>query len=200
MLTDGGAAKKRFCAEGDSVFREGDPGDAAFIVETGTIAISKEIDGERVELARLGMGELFGEMAIIDGSPRMADATAAEESVVVRIPADQFAAKLARGDPFVRALMKILVNNLRQVHLTYMRRARSVDDYINAIAFHAESIGQYAEVLDRRGAANLAADARAELAVLHNGLHGLRQVFRHHEDHRENALTEVDLQRRRPGA
>lgn len=199
MLTDGGAGKKKFCAQGDSVFREGEPGDAAFIVETGMIAISKEINGERVELAQLGPGELFGEMAIIDGSRRMADATATEESVVVRIPADQFAAKLARSDPFVQALMKILVNNLRQVHQTYMRRARSMDDYMNAIAFHTDSIRQYLQVLERRDEANLVADARAELARLEDGLRGLRLVFRHHEDRRENALTEVDFRRRGEG-
>lgn len=200
MLTEGGAGKKKFCAEGDHVFREGEPGDAAFIVETGAIAISKEINGERVELARLGPGELFGEMAIIDGTRRMADASAAEESVVVRIPADQFAAKLARSDPFVQALMKILVHNLRQVHQTYMHRARSIDDYLNAIGFHADSVRDYLLVLEGRDEANLVADARAELAKLEDGLHGLRAVFRDHTDRRENALTEVDLGPRPPDA
>ena len=61
-------------------------------------------------------GELFGEMAIVDGSSRMANAVAKEETVVVMVPATTVEARLKKIDPFLRALMKILVENLRNVH------------------------------------------------------------------------------------
>jgi CRP-like cAMP-binding protein len=63
----------------------------------------------------------------------MAYAVAREETVVVEVPAATVDARLKKIDPFLRALMKILVNNLRSVHQAYMKRARSITDYINAM-------------------------------------------------------------------
>ena len=76
MFIEGGGAKKKFLQEGDVLFREGDPGDAAFIVDSGLIGIYKVVEGEEIELGTLKAGELFGEMAIVDGSKRMAYAVA----------------------------------------------------------------------------------------------------------------------------
>ena len=58
------------------IFREGEAGDAAYVVETGSVAIVKTIEGTAMRLATIGLGGLFGEMAILDGSPRMASARA----------------------------------------------------------------------------------------------------------------------------
>ena len=83
MYVDGGALKKSFFKQGDIIFKEGDAGDAAYIVETGSIGIFKTVDDTDLQLATIRVGELFGEMAIIDGSKRMAHAVALEESVIV---------------------------------------------------------------------------------------------------------------------
>ena len=66
MHIDGESLDKKFISKGDEVFHEGDPGDAAYIVETGSVGIFKNIEGEEVHLATMNDGELFGEMAIID--------------------------------------------------------------------------------------------------------------------------------------
>ena len=65
MFVDGGEVDKKF-------FQKGDPGNAAYIVESGSVGIFKSDKGEDVQLATMNMGELFGERAIIDGSKRMA--------------------------------------------------------------------------------------------------------------------------------
>ena len=143
MFVEGGDTKKKFLQEGEILFRDGEPGNAAFIVESGCVGIFKLVDGEEVELATLSPGELFGEMAIIDGSRRMANAVAKEETVVVEIPAKTLESKLAKSDPFLRAIMKILVNSLRSVHQAYMRRARSLTDYMNAIQYHIQGFRLY---------------------------------------------------------
>ena len=46
MYAEGGGAKKKFLQKGEVLFREGDPGDAAFIVNSGLIGIFKVIEGE----------------------------------------------------------------------------------------------------------------------------------------------------------
>ena len=120
-----GDVAKQFLPKDGVLFEEGDPGDAAYIVESGSVGIFKSVDEGTLHLATLKGGELFGEMAIIDGSARMASAMALEDSVVVRIPSDVLEAKLGQHDTFLQALIKILVNNLRNVHRAYMRRPRT---------------------------------------------------------------------------
>jgi CRP/FNR family cyclic AMP-dependent transcriptional regulator len=116
MLSAERGIKKKFYRAGDFVFTEGDPGDMAYIVETGSIAISKVVEGEEVANATMKGGELFGEMAILDGTKRMANARATEDSVVITLPRDIFEKKLKTAEPFFRSLVQILVDNLRIVH------------------------------------------------------------------------------------
>ena len=193
MFVEGGGSKKRFLQEGEVLFREGDPGDAAFIVDSGLVGIYKTVEGEQVELASLKGGELFGEMAIVDGSERMAHAMAKEDSVIIEIPAKTVEQRLAKVDPFLRALMKILVNNLRGVHQAYMKRARSVSDYINAMEYHAQGFRMYLKRVDD---AHLSLQSTQKLDELDRLLRELRTDFKVHADQREDALREVDIARR----
>ena len=140
MFVDSGEIDKKFFQEGETVFQEGDPGDAAYIVESGSVGIFKSVEGEDVQLATMNMGELFGEMAIIDGSKRMAHAVALEDSVIVSLPRAGLEAMLAKQAPMVKTLIQILVDNLRTVHEVYMKRPRSVGDFVNAITFHIDLV------------------------------------------------------------
>ena len=76
---------------GDFVFREGSPGDALYLLLAGKIRISREVAGMGEEaLAILGEGDYFGEMSIIDGAPRSADARVHERCRLLAIPKDGF--------------------------------------------------------------------------------------------------------------
>src|SRR3712207_985236 len=69
--------------EGDVIFREGDPGDSLYLVGRGSVQISKRGRGGAQEtLAFIQSGNFFGEMALLDGKPRSAMATAAESTVL----------------------------------------------------------------------------------------------------------------------
>jgi len=190
MFSSSGSIEKGFFKEGESVFSEGDVGDAAFIIETGAIGIYKMVEGERIELAQMKDGELFGEMAIIDGSVRMANAYASEDSVIVRIPRQALERKLEKYDPFMKSLMQILVSNLRNVHQVYMKRPRSVVDYTNAIAYHAEGFRQYMDSIKRQKDVS---EGLRQLDAMEAALRVLRKEFEGFKDLRSSVLTEVDI-------
>lgn len=194
MFIEGGGSKKQFVAEGDTLFKEGDAGDAAYIVDSGQIGIYKNVEGQEVELAVLNPGELFGEMAIVDGSPRMAYAVAIEESVVIKIPADALDARLKKADPFIRALMNILVQSLRGVHNSYMRRSRSLTDYTNAAQFHLQSFRLFLLRQDDDERRKL---GHQKLDQIDKLTEELRDLYRDHPDRRQNALRETDLTRKK---
>ena len=61
---------------GDFVFREGEFGKVAYVIEEGEIELVKFTGDEYITLAEISKGALFGEMAIIDGSPRSGSARA----------------------------------------------------------------------------------------------------------------------------
>ncbi len=66
---------------GEMLFQKGDPGDALFGVRRGQIRIETGAsDGSRLTLNFLGPGDLFGEVAVLDGQSRTADATAGEQT------------------------------------------------------------------------------------------------------------------------
>jgi CRP/FNR family transcriptional regulator, cyclic AMP receptor protein len=81
-------SKERSYKPGEVLFREGDPGESMYIVLDGRVRIGKHIPGAGEEaLAFLGRGDFFGEMALIDGAPRSAEATAHDAgAVVLEIP------------------------------------------------------------------------------------------------------------------
>ena len=132
MHVDGEILDKKFIPKGDAVFRDGDPGEAAYLIESGTMGIFKTVEGEEIQLATRSDGELLGEMAIIDGSTRIAHAIALEDSIVVTIPRAGIDAMLTKQNPLIKTLVQILVDNLRNVHEIYMKRPRSVHDFLKA--------------------------------------------------------------------
>jgi signal transduction histidine kinase len=77
--------------EGDVIFREGDPGDSLYLVGSGSVQISKRGRGGNQEtLAFIQSGNFFGEMALLDGEPRSAMATAAEETILGTVTEETF--------------------------------------------------------------------------------------------------------------
>jgi CRP/FNR family transcriptional regulator, cyclic AMP receptor protein len=98
---------------GDRIFKEGDEGNVAYVVQSGEVEIFRDIDGKEVVLGRVGKGGIFGEMALIDSKPRMAGARASKGSTIIIVTHEMLDQKLNKADPFVRGLLNILVNNIR---------------------------------------------------------------------------------------
>jgi hypothetical protein len=99
------------------IFSEGDHGDEAYMILSGTVEISVR-SGERViVLAKLERGEIFGEMALIDDQPRMATATALSDTEVAVVPQEVFKKRLTwleEEDRLISHILDALVTRLRQ--------------------------------------------------------------------------------------
>ena len=73
--------------EGEVLLAEGAPTDALYLVQRGEVVVEKrDADGHPRVLARLGEGEVFGEMSFLDGEPASASVRAAREARVARLP------------------------------------------------------------------------------------------------------------------
>ncbi len=72
------------------IFKEGTPGDALFIIKKGIIKVYKETKTRKKLITILSAGEFFGEMALIDGSPRSATVVAGENVEVVKLSTENF--------------------------------------------------------------------------------------------------------------
>jgi CRP-like cAMP-binding protein/cytochrome c-type biogenesis protein CcmH/NrfG len=112
--------EKRF-APGAVLFREGDEGDEMYIVLEGRVLISKFIPGAGEEaLAILGRGDFFGEMSLIDGQPRSADAKAYGGPLTVLSLDQSTIREVLALDPqasieFLRLLCRLMAKRLREI-------------------------------------------------------------------------------------
>src|SRR3984893_12168606 len=74
-----------------SIVRSGDPGDAMYLIDLGKVRISiTDADGHVVTLAELGPGDFFGEMAMLDGHGRSADAIIIEDARLAKLTREDF--------------------------------------------------------------------------------------------------------------
>ena len=102
---------------GEAIFREGDPGNALFIVLEGKVAITHGADGVEKPLAALTPGAYFGELALIDDQPRFATARADEDSVLLILYKSHFD-QLSEGN---KALAIHVMANLLKAVAGYVR-------------------------------------------------------------------------------
>ena len=110
-----GILQRKEYRPGSFVFREGDEGNNAYVLQSGLVDIVKLIDGKEKILGQITKGGIFGEMALIDNKPRMAAARVAEPSVVIIVSRGTFEEKLKRTDPFIRGLLHIFAENIRNL-------------------------------------------------------------------------------------
>jgi len=101
---------------GEILFEEGEVGNVAFVVESGTIEICR-LSGERsVILAELERGSIFGEMALIDDQPRSATARASRETLVKKIGKKEFLQHLRSSPEAAFKMMQQLVVIIRNLN------------------------------------------------------------------------------------
>ncbi len=110
----------RSYAADESVLCKGDPGDELFVIVQGAVAIRDK----RVDLARLGPREVFGELAVLDEEPRSADCVAAEDTVVLVLNGADLAELMAHRPSIQEEILLVVVRRLREANAALSRRGR----------------------------------------------------------------------------
>lgn len=113
------ALKSSVRPSGDTIFREGEPGQSMFAIKRGRVAIV--VGGNTVD--ELGEQELFGEMALLEDAPRAATVVTLEETELVEIDKTQFYLLVRQNPPFALQLMQLLSERLRRADALYQKSA-----------------------------------------------------------------------------
>lgn len=114
-------------AEGEVIFKDGDNGGCAYVVQSGSVEITKDADGHNVVLGTIRDAGMFGEMSLIDNAQRMATATAAEDTECIIIPKKEFQHNLRGTPPFVTLLVHMLIKNVRSVSDQLVKYVADID-------------------------------------------------------------------------
>lgn len=101
---------------GDVIFRENDSGNSMFILRSGEVEISEIINHQKVVLATLKKGAIFGEMALVDYSPRSATVIAITNVKCLEISRLLFNKRLENIPSWMQSFYQILVERLREAN------------------------------------------------------------------------------------
>ena len=102
------------CPAHQVLFHAGDVGDAMYLIERGKVRICVQAkDGHEVTLANLGRGDFFGEMALLDGERRSADAVVAEDARLALLSREHFLSFMRSNPNVALEMLTALANRLR---------------------------------------------------------------------------------------
>jgi len=105
--------RERYAA-GETVFKEGDMGAYAYLIEDGKVDIVVTDNGEREVLATLHPSQMFGEIALVDNLPRTASAIVAEDCTLIPITRELLMSKMQQSDPLLSHLFGLVVDRYRE--------------------------------------------------------------------------------------
>ena len=109
--------RRQFFESGDTIFREGEPSDAAYVIVSGEVEILGAPTGGKVQtIAVLGKGEYVGEMGAIDDHPRSATAVAKGPVVCMAVNQEEFMEMLINRPEESIELLKVLFERLRHAN------------------------------------------------------------------------------------
>lgn len=110
--------------KGVRVFHEGDRSDACYIVRSGEVRITREhSDGRAIALATFGPGEIFGELAMLDGQARSASVETLDESELLALPARDVRRLLAEHPEITVKLVVALAKRVREANERVARQS-----------------------------------------------------------------------------
>jgi thioredoxin reductase/CRP-like cAMP-binding protein len=131
-------AKVKHYAAGDVLFHEGAKPDGLYLIQRGSVTISRIIGGKEVVLSYVSAGNYVGEMALVSGQPRQGTVRAAVETDAIHLNCDRMAEIMARN-PEIR-------NEIHQRYLSHMQ-----DEHFGAIQQSGSDAGNLISFLVQQG-------------------------------------------------
>ncbi|MGB7440417.1 MAG: Crp/Fnr family transcriptional regulator [Coleofasciculaceae cyanobacterium] len=128
---------------GRAVLMEDAWGNAVYFIVSGWVKVRRLYGENSVTLAILGRGDFFGEMAILDESPRSTDVVALCDVILLSVSAQRFIQTLFKDPQLHHRMLQLMVRRLRQTNLRFQQRHQpSVIKLANTLVSLAESYGQ----------------------------------------------------------
>lgn len=111
---DIGTEFSKVIPKGEIIYKEGQTADCAYLIESGQVELFVTSKDESTPLSLLGPGEIFGEMAMLDGSRREASAKANTEVVLSVVSKEALSERIDEADPIVRLLITMMAKRTRE--------------------------------------------------------------------------------------
>lgn len=131
MAKDSTILERRFVPAGTMIIRQGDRGNSAYLIQSGSVRIFVEQEGKKIEFARLEIGQIFGEMALIFDDPRAASVEALEDCNLIVITRQTFKQKLDRSDPTIRAIVVMLTQRIVTANNAMISKKGDLNDLMD---------------------------------------------------------------------
>ncbi|MCB1591694.1 MAG: cyclic nucleotide-binding domain-containing protein [Alphaproteobacteria bacterium] len=135
--------ERRFVSAGSILISEGDEAHNAYLIQSGSVSVfTKTGEGKEVELARLGVGEICGEMALFNEKRRSASVRVTEDANLIIISKAALKEKLENSDPTIKAVVNMLIKRLGAGNMlvTGNNRTPTVEDMIELAGIIYENI------------------------------------------------------------
>jgi len=171
-------------ADGEVLFRRGDPGDAFYIIESGKIRIfTVDEGGQEITLNTLGEGEAIGELALVDNQPRSASASALGPTVLSRLCREDFLTGVQTSPELTSRVIRLL-----------SQRTRHMTDYIERLGHWARLVaeGNYNQAMESIQREGSSAD-RALTAVA-DAVKSMVQAVQQREEQLRQEVTQLRIQ------
>jgi CRP/FNR family transcriptional regulator, cyclic AMP receptor protein len=125
------SAFERNFRSGETIFDEGQPGEALFVVQAGQVELIRDAEGGGRVISRHGPGEFFGEMSVLLGRTRMARAVAVSDTRLLQLDARTFEAMcVEQPEIAIRVIQRLAA---RMTHLEQRLAALGADDLLRPV-------------------------------------------------------------------
>ncbi len=120
--------ERRFVPQDTLIMKEGDPGNSAYLIQSGSVEVYTENDDKKISLAKLELGQIFGEMALVFDERRTASVRASEDCNLIVITRQSFQQKLDKTDPTIKAIVQMLTQRIISANNTVVNKKSSSED------------------------------------------------------------------------
>ncbi|MGE4281686.1 MAG: Crp/Fnr family transcriptional regulator [Magnetospirillum sp.] len=107
--------ERKTFSKGAVIFKEGDSGREAYLLQKGKVRIFKNVSGRRITIGTVGPGQVFGEMALLDNGVRMGTAFAEEDVTCLAMPKANIDLMMNEANPGLATLVHSLLASVRSM-------------------------------------------------------------------------------------
>jgi len=129
-MVSGGSVilERRFVPKDTLIMQEGEPGSSAYLIQSGSVEVYTESDDREIKLAKLELGQIFGEMALVFDEHRTASVRAVEDCNLIVITRQSFQQKLDKTDPTIKAIVQMLTQRIISANNTVVNKKSNAED------------------------------------------------------------------------